>query len=192
MSAWNRRAFALGVAALFVPAAGHAAEDDPAAVVATIYRRAAAGTGTSGGQFLWVKSRDRRAAFTGRTAALWDRAEAATAKGDQAPPGFDPVTVSQDPSLKLFRVTLEEAGPDRAQVLVSLTGHQSSTPYATVRYHLMRERDRWLIDDISSRPKGEEPWSIRKILQASLPSSEAPRRGTSAPVGPIPDRRDQR
>ena len=166
----SRRSIALGLPLLLlVPAFARGAEPDPIDVVTAIYRRAAAGKGESGGQFLWLAAKDRRAAFTSRTAELWDRADKATKPGDMGPIGFDPVTASQDPNLKSFNIKLEEDGPDRARVLVSLTGHGEGKPYATLRFLLQREDGRWLIDDIvSGRGAGQDSWSVRKMLQAHL------------------------
>ena len=118
-----------------------------------------------------MRARDRRVHFTRRTADLWHRAEAATPKGDQGPISFDPVTVSQDPSVTRFTVAMEEAGPDTARVAVALVGHGGTKPYATARYHLRRERERWLIDDISGEIE-KEPWSVRAMLEAALPARE--------------------
>ncbi len=153
------------LAATLLPAWGEAS--DPAAFVSEIYRRASAGKGDSGGQFLWLTRKARREAFTARTAGLWDRAEAATPKGDEGPVEFDPVTASQDPSLTSATVRVETSGPDRATVAATLVGPGYKAPANVVRYELVREGGAWRIDDIRGFVH-TEPWSIRAILQASL------------------------
>ena len=170
MPSATRRFFGLGLAvATLCPAMAGAAEPGPAEVLAAIYRRAAAGKGDSGGQFIWFNRKDRRTHFTRRTADLWERAEKATAKGDQAPPGFDPVTSSQDPDLKSFEFVSEEDGAERARILVRLTSRQEpGKPYASLRYELQRESGRWMIDDIANTTAGEEAWSLRKLLETHL------------------------
>jgi hypothetical protein len=166
----SRRSILLGLSLLsLAPALARGAEPDPIEVVTAIYRRAAAGKGESGGQFLWLAAKDRRTHFTSRTANLWERADRATAPGDMGPVSFDPVTVSQDPDLKSYDLKLESDGPDRARILVTLTGHGQAKPYASVRYFLQQENGRWLIDDIASaRGTGPDAWSVRKLLQAHL------------------------
>lgn len=172
----TRRCVTLGlIAAAFWPAGAWGSEASAAETVRAIYRRASAGKGDSGGQFLWLKSKDRRLHFTKRTAELWDRADKATARGDQHPPGFDPVTASQDPGLKSYEIVLEEDGPDRARILVRLTGHeQPGKSYASLRYVLLRENGRWLIDDMSNATPGEEPWALRALLETHVAENRKP------------------
>jgi hypothetical protein len=177
MSSSTRRLFGLGLAgAALCPAMAAAAEPGPKEIVTAIYRRAVAGKGDSGGQFIWLKPKDRRTYFTRRMANLWERADRATPKGDQHPPGFDPVTVSQDPNVKSFDVTLEEDGPERAGLLVNLTGHGEAKPYAAVRYTLLRENGLWLIDEIASaQATGADAWSLRKLLESHLAAARPAR-----------------
>jgi hypothetical protein len=165
--------------ALLVPGAAWA-EPSAGDTVTAIYRRASAGKGDSGGQFLWLESGPRHAAFTRALSALWDRADAATAAGDEKPPGFDPVTDSQDPNLKAFRVTTEEETPERARIAVGLMDRAGSArPYSTVHYLLLREDGRWLIDDITGSGGGTA-WSLRELLEAQL-VSYGPPPGVAAP-----------
>lgn len=160
-----RRATLILLAGTLLPAWGEAS--DPAAFVSEIYRRASAGKGDSGGQFLWLTRKARREAFTARTSGLWSRAEAATPKGDAGPMEFDPVTASQDPSLERATVRVETSGPDRATVAATLVGPGYKPPGNVVRYDLVREGGAWRIDDIRGAIDAE-PWSVRAILQASL------------------------
>lgn len=171
-----RRSVTLGlVAAALWPAQSWASDASAADTVRAIYRRASAGKGDNGGQFLWLKSRDRHRHFTERTAELWDRADKVTPPGDQTPPGFDPVTASQDPSLKSAEIVSEEERPDRARVLVRLTDRdRPSEPYASVRYGLLREHGRWLIDDMSNGTPGEASWALRALLATHLAENRKP------------------
>jgi hypothetical protein len=168
----RRSAMLMLAACALAPGLAAASERDPAAIVAAIYRRAAAGQGDSGGNFVWSEGAARRTYFTARTAALWQRAERATPAGDMGPVGFDPVTSSQDPNLKSFDARVEEEGPERTHMLVSLTGHGEPRPYAVLRYVFLRENGRWLIDDIATAQGGTaDSWSVRKLLDAHIGSN---------------------
>lgn len=149
---------------------------DPGDAITAIYRRAAAGKGDGGGQFVWLTSRDRRAHFTRDLAELWDRAEKATPEGEQTPPGFDPVTASQDPNLKSFAVRVEEHMAARAVVRVELRhGQAPGGAQAAIRYTLRHQQGRWLIDEIAStEQKGPEAWSLRALLGEQLASHGKP------------------
>jgi len=164
----SRRTFlAVLLAASVVPQTAVSAEaTNPVEIVKGIYRRAAAGTGESGGQFLWLKPADRRRAFTASLVDAWAKADKRTPKGDQGPMSFDPVTNSQDPCLKDFRVTEEAAGPANARVVVSMVecgGARPSPADGIVRYLFRRERGQWRIDDIQGAIDGRG-WSVREML----------------------------
>ena len=82
---------------------------------------------------------------------------------------FDPVTVSQDPSvLKSFKIQSENVSGNKSVVVVVLeyiTKHRLSD--RTVKYHLIREANAWRVDDIQGA-MGGAPWSMRKIFRDSL------------------------
>lgn len=138
------------------------AADDPVAPIAAIYKRASAGKGDSGGQFVWVKRKDRARWFSREMIRLWDAAEAKTAKGDMGPPGADPVSASQDPMVRDPKVTLERRDGDRATVIATFAAWQPE-PRATVRYDMRRENGRWMIDDIWNVADGKS-WSLKQLL----------------------------
>lgn len=177
----NRRALCVLLSLSVIGSApAQASGPSPTDMIAAIYRRAAAGTGESGGQFLYSNAKNRRANFTSSTAELWNRAARVTPRGDQTPPGFDPVTNSQDPSLKAFVVSAEAIGPKRARILVRLTSRTSDGDRrSSVRYLLVREGGRWLIDDITGATEGT-PWSIRPVLDSHLASYGRPAGRTSS------------
>jgi hypothetical protein len=104
--------------------------------------------------------------------ALWAKADAHTAKGDVGPVDFDPVTNSQDPEVKSFKVVAEKLEADKAAIAVTIAGSQPRTKSAdeTVHYDFVRDGDKWKIDDIKGTADGT-PWSIRGMLQDSLKES---------------------
>ena len=72
---------------------------------------------------------------------LWERADAHTPKGDVGPVDFDPVTNSQEPDIRTFKVAAEKLEADKATVAVTITGHRARKTPAdqVVRYDFVRE-----------------------------------------------------
>ena len=91
----------------------------------------------------------------------------AKGKGDGGPVGFDPVTNSQDPDVKSFKVVAEKQEADKAVIAVMIDSHQGPPPKPAdriIRYEFVREA----ADGRSTRSK--------------VPSTA--RRGRSAPSSP--------
>ncbi|MDI1266296.1 MAG: DUF3828 domain-containing protein [bacterium] len=169
----SRRALILSGAAVLMavvlPPEAQAA-DDPADVVTAIYTRAAKGNGDSGGNFV-IENKAAKAKYLSKGLnALWARADARTKKGDVGPVDFDPVTNSQDPDVKSFKVTAEKQEAEKATIAATLESHGSPPAKATdktIRYDFVRENSQWRIDDFRGAVDGK-PWSIRAILTGAL------------------------
>src|SRR6478752_2387284 len=142
---------ATGLLAATMPRVALTAPDDPVGIVTAIYTRAAKGKGDGGGGFV-IENKAAKARYLSKSLiALWAKADAHTRKGDVGPVDFDPVTNSQDPDVKSFKVTAEKQEGDKATIAVTIEGHQGPRPKPsdqTVRYHLVREDGQWKIDDI--------------------------------------------
>jgi hypothetical protein len=81
-----------------------------------------------------------------------------------------PVTNSQEPDIKSFKVVAEKTEADKALIAVTFIGHNTpprKPADRTVRYDFVREAGGWKIDDINGASDGE-PWSIRAMLTESL------------------------
>jgi hypothetical protein len=95
----------------------------------------------------------------------------AMGKGDGGPVGFDPVTNSQDPDVKSFKVAAEKQAADKATVAVTIESHQhearANPVDKTIRYDFVHEAGQWKIDDIKGAVDGG-PWSVRALLVDSL------------------------
>ncbi|MHC2619123.1 hypothetical protein ACVIW2_001155 [Bradyrhizobium huanghuaihaiense] len=144
---------------------------DPLATLTAIYARAAKGKGDGGGAFI-IENKAAKAKYLSKAlVALWAKADAHTPKGDVGPIDFDPVTNSQEPDVKSFKVDAEKMEADKAIVAVTITGHRNDRKPADliVRYDFVREAGSWRIDDIRGASDGEA-WSIRKMLTDSLKS----------------------
>ena len=145
------------------------APNDPVAIITAIYARVAKGKGDGGGGFV-VENKVAKTKYLSRSLVqLWAKADAHTPKDDVGPIDFDPVTNSQDPDVKSFKVDAEKLEADKALIAVTMTGHGAprKAKDQVVRYELMREGKDWKIDDIKGASDGE-PWSIRAMLTDSL------------------------
>lgn len=148
-----------------------AAETGPAAPVIAIYKRVVdsfdgKSSNTDNGYFIWKDDKTRRRYFSARTVKLWREADRLTPKGDESPPGFDPVTNSQDPLLRAFDTAIEKQDAKSATVLVRISDKPGPitqpAPRELIRYDMVREGGRWLIDDI--RGTVDTEWSVRKVM----------------------------
>jgi hypothetical protein len=147
------------------------AADDPAAILTTIYTRVAKGKGDGGGTFV-IQTKAARAKYLSNSlVALWAKADARTRKGDGGPVGFDPVTNSQDPDVKSFKVAAEKLEADKATITVMIESHQrdsrANQADKTIRYDFVREAGQWKVDDIKGAVDGS-PWSVRALLVDSF------------------------
>src|SRR5215475_8638327 len=109
----------LVAAALPLPAmAAPPAADDPAGIITAIYSRAAKGKGDGGGAFV-IENDVAKAKYLSKSlVALWAKADAHTPKGDVGPIDFDPVTNSQEPDVKSFKVDAEKLEADKTTIAV--------------------------------------------------------------------------
>jgi hypothetical protein len=148
-----------------------AAADDPAGILTAIYARAANGKGDGGGTFVIQTKASRTKYLSNTLVALWAKADARTRKGDVGPIDFDPVTNSQDPDLKSFKVVAEKQEADKAIVAVTIKSHQrearAKAADNTIRYEFVHEAGQWKIDDIKGAVDGSA-WSVRALLVDSL------------------------
>ena len=172
----TRRALIVsGAAGLLATALSHRAfaatpsPADPADIITAIYTRAAKGKGSGGGAFI-IENKAAKAKYLSKSLVeLWAKADAHTPKGDVGPVDFDPVTNSQEPDVRSFKVDAEKMEADKAIIAVTITGHRNDRKPADqiVRYDFVREAGSWRIDDIKGASDGE-PWSIRDMLADTL------------------------
>jgi hypothetical protein len=169
----TRRTFvAVSLLASISPAfAETPAPSDPTAILTAIYTRAAKGKGDGGGAFI-IENKAAKAKYLSKAlVALWAKADAHTPKGDVGAIDFDPVTNSQEPDVKSFKVDAEKMEADKATLAMTITGHRNDRKPADqiIRYDFVREANSWKIDDIKGSSDGEA-WSIRKMLTDALRS----------------------
>ena len=172
----TRRALILSGTAVLVAAAlppqataAPPTADGPAGIVTAIYTRAAKGKGDGGAAFVIENDAAKAKYLSKSLVALWAKADAHTPKGDVAPIDFDPVTNSQEPDVKSFKVVAEKQEADRATIAVTIDGRRARERRAdqVVRYDFVRDAGLWKIDDIRGAAD-DTPWSVRDMLAASL------------------------
>jgi Protein of unknown function (DUF3828) len=143
------------------------AADDPAGILTAIYTRVAKGKGDSGGAFVFETKAAKAKYLSKSLIALWVKADARRRKGDGGPVDFDPITNSQDPDVKSFKVVAEkQEADDRAIIAVMIDSHQRRPAKAadqTIRYDFVREAGGWKIDEIKGAVDGEA-WSLRAVI----------------------------
>jgi hypothetical protein len=176
----RRLLIATAIALIAAPSFALAAASPDAPIIA-IYKKVAAGKGEDGGNFVYQEKRDRARWLSASLATLWNAEEAKTPKGDETPPGFDPVSNSQDPKVLNVKVALEKSdGKESKKTAIVAASfdswsrgltreEQERNPpdprdRLTVRYDMVLEHGRWKIDDIRGTTDGKE-WSIRAILK---------------------------
>jgi hypothetical protein len=124
-----------------------------------------------GGTFVIQTKASRTKYPSSALVALWAKADARTRKGGGGPVGFDPVTNSQDPDVKSFKLAAEKQAADKATVAVTIESRQRNSPAnpadKTIRYDFVHEACQWKIDDIKGAVDGS-PWSVRALLVDSL------------------------
>ena len=171
----NRRELMVSGAAGLFAARSHEAmaapprPADPAGIVTAIYTRAARGKGDG----FVIENKAAKAKYLSKSlVALWTKADARTPKGYVGPVDFDPVTNSQDPDVKSFKVVAEKQETEKATIAVTIEGYQgprSKSSDQTMRYDFVLEAGQWNIDDITGTANGK-PWSVRNMLATSLES----------------------
>jgi Protein of unknown function (DUF3828) len=149
--------------------AAQSSPNAPVAIINTIYTRAAKGKGDGGGTFIIENDAAKAKYLSKSLVGLWARADAHTPKGDVGPIDFDPVTNSQDPDVKSFKVIADKLETDKAVIAVTISGRTARAKPSDdiVRYNFVRDDGNWKIDDISGTMDGEA-WSVRDILAESL------------------------
>ena len=161
---------ATGLLAVSLPRAALAAPDDPAGILTAIYTRVAQGKGDGGGAFVIQTKAARTKYLSNALVALWAKADARTKKGDGGPVDFDPVTNSQQPNVKSFKLVPEKLDADKAVIAVTIAGRGAPRAKSidnTIRYDFVQDAGQWKIDDIKGAVDGS-PWSVRALLVNSL------------------------
>jgi hypothetical protein len=76
---------------------------------------------------------------------------------------FDPITNSQDPSVRNLTIDVESA--DAAKTIVAASfDSEGSKSRNIVRYIFVRDSAAWKLDDISGENGGADKWDLRELI----------------------------
>ena len=158
----DRRTF-LAILALAIAAPAVAAES-PREIVVRIYKLSAGPKGDYSGSSAFFDKKFQTSVFS--KPLLKDLlAMDAQSKKDDAVPGldFDPVTASQDPSVKKLSIASESEDGGTAVAAATFFSYEETKP-TIVRYYFVRENGAWKLDDMSSG-EGESGWKLRELIK---------------------------
>ena len=132
-----------------------AAEDSPVAAVTAIYRIYAGPKG----DYQTGSLDDKRvlAYFTSSLRKALADMDARSRRLNEPILDFDPVTDSQDPTVKDLKIEAE------SDTVVAASFDNGGTPRDVVRYVFRREGAAWKVDDIRGG-SGDSVWDLRAII----------------------------
>jgi hypothetical protein len=166
MTRFHAMLFAIPILLTTAPLAAQPAAE-PTAIVSKLYDASIKGADAAFG----LRKSDRRI-LSKSLNQLWSKADAAAKKrGDEiGPVDFDVVSMSQDPNVKSYKVTVEKQDNRIATIAANFMigdNNVKSGETVIVRYDFVRENGSWLVDDVRSSINGK-PYSLRRNLEASL------------------------
>ena len=154
----DRRRVLAAALALAAPAA-LAAPETPRDIVARIYKLSAGPKGDYSGSSAFFDGRFRKSAFSKALLSAVLAMEARSKKSGEPGLDFDPVTDSQDPSVRDLAIAAESESVATASFDVAGPGTRH-----TIRYVFAREGGGWKLDNMTSNYQGGN-WDLRKLLE---------------------------
>ncbi len=138
--------------------------DDPQSIVTKIYAISAGRDGKYSGDSAFLKPDVQRRWYSKSL-----RAALAAVKREEAKTGdvildFDPVTNSQDPSVKRLAIAVESQTDAAAVVSATFFSFAEKEP-SIVRYVFIREGADWKLDDMRGEHAGKDKWVLRGLLK---------------------------
>jgi hypothetical protein len=149
-----------GTAALCAGAA-RADEQSPKDVVVAIYHIAAGPNGDYQVPSA-IDDKQVRKHFTKSLIAARNAMDARSKKLNEPILDFDPVTNSQDPSVRNLAIDVESADAARTIVAARFES-EGAKAQNVVRYVFVREAGAWRVDDITGE-NGPDKWDLREVM----------------------------
>jgi hypothetical protein len=156
------------VSAIFVLFAGAAfaqsssALTDPREIVEEIYQISAGKEGEYKGPSAFDDKRVRKLYFSKSLLAAVTKMEKKSAKLNEPILDFDPITDSQDPSVKGLLVQVEEEMPGKVTVEAQFKSFDDAKA-RSVHYDFIKQGRVWKLDEI--RGGRDNKWSLRDIIK---------------------------
>ena len=164
----NRRYFfAIALAATLGMANSSArADESPVAIVTLFYKVSAGKDGKYSGNSAYYQDKIRIKYFSKSLRALADAVDKKAKKENGVGLDFDPVTDSQDPSVKDLKFEADGETDGEAAVKASFAV-DGGADRKVIRYLFFRQNNAWKLDNMTTGA-GEEGWDLRKLLAADL------------------------
>ena len=159
----RRRTLLVALASVPLAAMPVSAEEAPVDIVAAIYKLSAGKDGKYQGESAVFKKPVQKKYFSKALLAEFEANQRRSKASGDVGLDFDPVTSSQDPSVKELKIEPGASGADKAEVTASFRAYDAKQRLA-VHYHFIRESGGWRLDNVTG-DGGEETWDLRKILR---------------------------
>ena len=154
------------VVALFaMPAfAQIAAVEAPRDIVAQMYQISAGKDGNYSGESAVFQPAVRKRWFSKSLSAALDAMDRKSKRTNDAILDFDPLTNSQDPSVKRLAISQESASATKTVVVAKFFAYEEKEP-VNVRYIFVRDGGAWKLDDMSGDRGGKDRWVLRTLIK---------------------------
>ena len=154
-------------AAILAPWADAAlADESPVAIVTMLYKVSAGKDGKYSGNSAFFDKRIRAKYFSKRLTGEVAAIDKGSKQADEVGLDFDPITNSQDPSVKTLKIEQDGESDGEAAVKASFSSHDDPG-LSVVRYIFVRENKAWKLDTMSgvrTGSPGDSGWELRKLI----------------------------
>lgn len=167
----RRRLISLLCAASFAAGLGFGphparADENAIAIVTMFYKVSAGKDGKYSGNSAYYQDKIRARYFSRALRAAADALDKKAKKENGVGLDFDPVTDSQDPSVKDLKIAQDGESDGESAVKASFS-YEKGGALKFVRYVFLRQNDAWKLDNMTSGP-GEDGWDLRKLIKDEL------------------------
>lgn len=168
----DRRRVCVALGAILSASFAHAqTAETPVRIVTTIYKVTAGKNGKYDGPSAIEDKSIRARYFSAGLASLFDRTRQMERRSNEPIIDFDPITSSQDPAVHNLAIASEKEEDGRAIVAARFLYSPQDKEPIIVRYHFIREKGGWRLDDITGAT-GNESWSLRQIMTDGIAAAE--------------------
>ena len=142
------------------------ADESTLAIVTMFYKVSAGKDGEYSGNSVFFQEKIRAKYFSKSLRAELAALDNKSKQKDEPGIDFDPVTDSQDPSVKGLKIEQDGESDGESAVEASFS-YEDGGPRKFVRYFFYRQNDAWKLDNMTSGP-GEDGWDMRKLIKTIM------------------------
>ena len=142
------------------------ADDSPVSIVTMFYKVSAGKDGKYSGKSIYYQDSIRAKYFSKDLRRTVVAFEKKSREKDGLGLDFDPVTDSQDPSVKALKIEQDGESDGEAAVNASF-GQEGGTQRKVVRYVFVRQDNAWKLNNMTSGT-GDDGWDLRKLIKANM------------------------